>query len=83
MVYIKEKDIIAYSKRNEIEAMSCGCPIEAGKVDSKRKEIKNLLASLEEKNPNIKQSIFNSMKNINLEYIMGYTRGNKAEKDEE
>ncbi|WP_270749485.1 tRNA lysidine(34) synthetase [Fusobacterium hominis] len=83
MVYIKEKDIIAYTKRNEIEAMSCGCPIEAGKVDSKRKEIKNLLASLEEKNPNIKQSIFNSMKNINLEYIMGYTRGNKAEKDEE
>lgn len=47
LVYIKEKDIIAYTQRNEISPMSCGCPIEAGKVDSKRKEIKNLLAELE------------------------------------
>ena len=37
------------------------------------------LKELEEKNPGIKQSIFNSMKNINLDYIFGYTRGNKAE----
>lgn len=83
MVYIRERDIIAYTRRNEIEAMSCGCPIEAGKVDSKRKEIKELLASLEEKNSNVKQSIFNSMKNINLEYVIGYTRGNKKDKEED
>ncbi|MBM6822125.1 ATP-binding protein [Fusobacterium mortiferum] len=78
LVYIKEKDIIAYTQRNEISPMSCGCPIEAGKVDSKRKEIKNLLAELEKTNPNVKQSIFNSMKNINIDYVMGYTRGNKV-----
>ena len=59
--------------------MNCGCTIEAGKTSSKRKEVKNLLKELEEKNPGIKQSIFNSMKNINLDYIFGYTRGNKAE----
>ena len=77
LVYIKEKDIIAYTQRNEIKAMSCGCPIESGKVDSKRREIKELLAQLEKTNPNVKQSIFNSMKNINIDYVMGYTRGNK------
>lgn len=79
MVYIKEKDIIAYTQRNGIEAMGCGCPVESGKTDSKRKEIKILLNELEEKNPNIKQSIFNSMKNINLDYVIGYTRGNKSD----
>ncbi|MBF1192286.1 MAG: tRNA 2-thiocytidine biosynthesis protein TtcA, partial [Fusobacterium periodonticum] len=26
----------------------------------------------------IKQSIFNAMKNINLDYVLGYTSGNKA-----
>ena len=78
MVYIKEKDIIAYTQRNEIEAMGCGCPVESGKTDSKRKEIKILLNELEEKNPNIKQSIFNSMKNINLDYVIGYTRGHRG-----
>ncbi|MEG1582549.1 MAG: tRNA 2-thiocytidine biosynthesis protein TtcA, partial [Cetobacterium sp.] len=57
--------------------MACGCPIESGKVDSKRKEIKQLLASLEEKNPQIKQSIFNSMRNINLDYVLGYVSSDK------
>lgn len=77
LIYIQEKDIISYTKKNEIQAMACGCPIESGKVDSKRKEIKNLLAELEKNNSQIKQSIFNSMKNINLDYVLGYTRGNK------
>ena len=78
LAYVREKDIINFMKHNEIQAMSCGCPIEAGKVDSKRKEIKILLEELETKNPNIKQSIFNAMKNINLDYVLGYTSGNKS-----
>ncbi len=78
LIYISEKDIIDYTRKNGILAMNCGCTIEAGKTSSKRKEIKNLLADLEEKNPGIKQSIFNSMKNINLDYVFGYTGGNKS-----
>lgn len=77
LAYVKEKDIINFMTYNNISPMSCGCPIEAGKVDSKRKEIKNLLKELELTNPNIKQSIFNAMKNINLDFVLGYTRGNK------
>lgn len=77
LINVHEKDIIAFMKANDVTPMACGCPIESGKVDSKRKEIKNLLKELEQKNPNIKMSIFNSMKNINLDYVLGYTRGNK------
>lgn len=77
MAYVKEEDIISFIKRNGIKAMGCGCPVESGKVDSKRKEIKLLLKDLEQKNKNIKQSIFNSLKNINIDYVMGYTKGNK------
>lgn len=81
LIYIKENDIINFTKKNEIEAMACGCPIESGKVDSKRKEIKNLLSTLEKTNPQIKQSIFNSMKNVNLDYILGYvSEGKEGEK---
>ncbi|MGL5277892.1 MAG: tRNA lysidine(34) synthetase [Cetobacterium sp.] len=80
LIYIKENDIINFTKKNEIMAMACGCPIESGKVDSKRKEIKNLLSTLEKTNPQIKQSIFNSMKNINLDYVLGYvSEGKKGE----
>ena len=76
LIYVKESDIIDYTKTNGIRAMNCGCTIEAGKTSSKRKEIKNMLAELEEKNPGVKQSVFNSMKNINLDYVFGYTLKN-------
>ncbi len=76
LIYVREADIIEYTKENGIRAMNCGCTIEAGKTSSKRREVKDLLASLEEKNPGIKQSIFNSLKNINLDYVFGYTYGN-------
>lgn len=76
LIYVKEADIIDYTKTNGIRAMNCGCTIEAGKTSSKRREVKDLLAALEEKNPGIKQSVFNSMKNINLDYVFGYTGGN-------
>ena len=82
LVYVKEEDIIKYTKRNGILAMNCGCTIEAGKTSSKRREVKNLLADLEEKHPGVKQSIFNAMKNINLDYVFGYTRGNKKAPNE-
>ena len=82
LVYVKEEDIIKYTKRNGILAMNCGCTIEAGKTSSKRREVKNLLADLEEKHPGVKQSIFNAMKNINLDYVFAYTRGNKKNLNE-
>ena len=80
LIYVKEADIIDYTKTNGIRAMNCGCTIEAGKTSSKRREVKNLLAELEEKNPGVKQSVFNSMKNINLDYVFGYT-GDNINKD--
>ena len=79
LIYVREADIIEYTKENGIRPMNCGCTIEAGRTSSKRREIKDLLASLEEKNPGIKQSIFNSMRNINLDYVFGYSGGDKIE----
>ena len=79
LIYVEEKDIIQYTKKNGILAMNCGCTIEAGKTSSKRKEVKDLLKKLEEKHPGIKKSVFNSMRNINLNYVYGYE--NAKEKD--
>lgn len=73
MVYIKEEDIVKFIETSELEPMSCGCEFEIHrKDDSKRLEIKNLLTELEKNNPNIKKSIFSSMKNVNLKYVIGY-----------
>ncbi len=74
LIYVEEKDIINYTRKNGILAMNCGCTIEAGKTSSKRKEVKDLLSDLEEKHPGIKKSVFNSMRNINLNYVYGYEK---------
>lgn len=74
MIYIKEADIINYTKKNGISPMSCGCPVEGEKEGSKRKEIKVLLDKLSEIDPNIKQRIFSSVRNIKLDYVMGYSK---------
>ncbi len=79
LIYVEEKDIIQYTKKNGILAMNCGCTIEAGKTSSKRKEVKDLLKDLEQKHPGIKKSVFNSMRNINLNYVYGYEK--EEEKD--
>ena len=72
LIYVQEKDIIKYTQKNGILAMNCGCTIEAGKTSSKRKEVKDMLKDLEAKHPGIKKSVFNSMRNINLNYVYGY-----------
>ena len=72
MVYVEEKNIIDFTRQNGILAMNCGCVIEAGKVSSKRKEVKDLLGELEKNHPGVKKSVFNSMKNINLKYVYNY-----------
>ncbi len=78
MCYVMEKDIISYISKNEIPVIKCGCRISEIKPDSKRAEIKELLKTLEKNNPLIKKSIFNSLRNVNLNYIMGYIEKNDA-----
>ena len=76
MYLIKEQDIIAWSKYNELTFLNCACKMTLeSTIDeekSKRKEIKNLINHLRKINPYIDYNIFKSMENINLNQILGY-----------
>ncbi|NLK63011.1 MAG: tRNA 2-thiocytidine biosynthesis protein TtcA [Fusobacteria bacterium] len=74
MAYIEEESIESYIKNNNIPIMKYECKITERKPDYKRLEIKNLLKELEVNNKLIKKSIFNSLHNVNLNYIMGYKK---------
>ncbi|MHC1749729.1 MAG: tRNA 2-thiocytidine biosynthesis TtcA family protein [Cellulosilyticaceae bacterium] len=74
LYYVKEDSIKSFMKANEIIAMNCGCDVAAGKTSSKRREIKELIASLKETNSNVDKSIFQSAMNINLDAILGYQK---------
>ncbi len=74
MIYIKEKDIIRWIKRSGIQAMNCGCTVVAEKTSSKRREIKMLIETMRQTNPNVDLHIFNSATQVNLEAIYGYQK---------
>lgn len=77
---VRESDILAWRDYNNLEFLNCACKFTelTGNVDkeniSKRKEIKKLIASLKEVNPNIDNNIFNSINNINLNTVLGYKK---------
>ncbi|MGL4590038.1 MAG: tRNA 2-thiocytidine biosynthesis TtcA family protein [Mycoplasmatales bacterium] len=84
LVYVKEEDIIRYTKSNGIAAMNCGCVVAAEKTSSKRREVKELIESLKVINPNIEKSIFGALKNVNLNTVLGYKiNGKKYTFDDE
>lgn len=80
MYLIEEKDIIHWSRYNDLTFIQCACRFteemeELGEVEhtSKREEMKNLLKYLETMNPNVKKNIFKSVENVNLATIIAYS----------
>ena len=81
---IKEKDIINWKKRHNLEFINCACPLlekcsTPDENTSKRKEMKDLIERLKETNPNIEEHLFKSLGNINMSCILGYRdiKGNR------
>ncbi|HHT17610.1 MAG TPA: tRNA 2-thiocytidine biosynthesis protein TtcA [Papillibacter sp.] len=78
---VREADIIAWRRYNDLRFIQCACRFTEncvlgdGSGVSKRQEIKALLKKLRQTSPNIDVSIFNSMHNVNLNTVLGYTDG--------
>lgn len=76
MYLIREKDIKHWRDYNELKFLQCACKFTADVADrvaeSKRQEIKNLIAELEKKEPQIANNIFKSVENVNLSTIIAY-----------
>ena len=73
---IREEDIIAWRKYNELTFINCACRFTEGcsLIDdgmSKRKEIKELIKKLRKNNDRVDYNIFKAMDNINLDCVLG------------
>ena len=76
---IKEDSIKAWVRYNSLEFIQCACRFTEqsymngdGTGESKRQEIKQLINILKKENPNIEQSIFNSIHCVSLDTMCGY-----------
>ena len=81
---VREEDVIAWAKHNELEFLQCACRFTeraatAGhETESKRKEVKNLIRRLRETNPDLESNIFHAIHAVNLDMFPGWkTKGEK------
>lgn len=76
--YVREKDIIAWCKKNELDFIRCACRftenVANGEMDSKRAEVKKLLEQLRKIDKNIDNNIFKSMYNVNIDTAIAYQK---------
>jgi tRNA 2-thiocytidine biosynthesis protein TtcA len=72
LVYVYEKDIIAYANAVNFPIISCSCPTEQSDAfnNTKRQRIKRLLKELEKETSDIKASILNSLSNIANDHFL-------------
>lgn len=75
MYHIHEDDIKKFTLYNGLNVMNCGCIVAAQKTSSKRREIKELIKTLKLNFADVEKSIFQSAKNVNLNAVLGYKRG--------
>lgn len=79
MYMVKEKDITAWCKHNNLKFIQCACRftenytnIENSAEHSKRQEMKELIKQFRKTSRYIDMNIFNSVQNVNLTTIIGY-----------
>lgn len=73
---VKEADIISWKKYNDLRFLQCACRFTAdvadAHADSKRLEMKKLIAQLRKTNPQTDINIFRSAENVNLNTVIAY-----------
>ncbi len=73
---VKERDIIAWANYNGLRFLRCACRFTADSAFdeslSKRKEVKELIATLRKTNPEVDDNLFRSLHNVNLATIPGW-----------
>lgn len=74
---VREESIIRWAEYHHLHFLNCACKFTDDVVnhkeqESKRKEIKALIRSLEERNRYVSMNIFRSVENVNLDTIISY-----------
>ena len=76
MYLVREQDVKRWRDTNQLEFIQCACKFTAQNAtdehNSKRKAVKELIATLKQNDPQIERNIFRSMENVNLATVITY-----------
>lgn len=69
LVYVREEDIISFSREASLPVVCCCCPV-CGTADMQRKKMKTLLKQLEKEIPFIKNSMLKALSNVHPRHLL-------------
>lgn len=69
---VRETAVTAWVEASTLQFLPCACPAHTKEGDTKRAEIKAMIAQLAQKNPQIEANILNAVKNVNTAKILGW-----------
>lgn len=76
LYHVRESAVLAWTEACGLTFLPCGCPASERKEDTKRAEIKALIASLAAANPQIEANLLNAVKNVDVSKVLGWRDGN-------
>lgn len=75
MYYIEEKYIKRFINNSGVQPLNCSCVVAAQRTGNKRYEIKDLIEKLKGNFDGVEKSIFKSAKNVSMDGILGWQKG--------
>jgi len=69
---VRERAVIAWRELSGLDTVTCACRVTRQEGGGKRKEVKNLLRTLEKSQPNVLDNIMASASRMNLSTLLGY-----------
>lgn len=83
MYLVREKDIKHWCSYNNLHFIQCACKFteqcstQHRESSSKRKEIKALIQTLKQTNPQVESNIFHSVENVNIDTVISFKQGSE------
>ena len=77
---VHEDDILAWQRANDLRFLQCACRFTEAEqhTSGKRKEIKTLIRTLKQSNPDIEANLFASIHAVSLDQMVGWKSGGVA-----
>ena len=72
LYFTREANVVEWAEFCGLTFLPCDCPAKKLENDTKRAEIKQLIASLAARNPQIEANIFNAVKNVDTGKLLGW-----------
>ena len=74
MLYLTEGMVRTFAAEHDLPVVHNPCPADK---HTKRQEIKELIRTLKQRNPDVEAHIFRSVENVNLDTVIGWKTGGK------